>query len=314
MEELLDETMMDISVNTTRKILNSFLEKGWLERRRNPKYKWDKTYQYRVNLIKIEGDLNKIGYHIQGSKLTLRSVKIDTSKYQNGDSDISNLNDRTIKIDRAIPETTTENTKETTPGSATYSGKLSSSTSKYLSQPEKSNETNFSTPEGSTGGRPAKFDKSTEDSPVHPYMVGSWKIPAKDNTDIILRMLVKISESNGVRLSDTDIDGLIDNTFRQWERLKEFLYHIQQDKHLNESQKQILFEHLYNGIKNQKLDDGYKRKIKHHLMRYFNITLESDEYDLGSCKPVPDSTSNFDLPKLNQEVPEMVESFDDYFN
>ena len=210
-----------------------------------------------------------------------------------------------------------KNIRESETESSTSSQNFSSTTlkEKTVKPSVTKGEQSISSPdEVVTGGRPAKIDRSTEDSPVHPYMVKGWKTQAKDNTDIILRMLVNISESNGVRLSDTDIDGLIDNTFRQWGRLEQLFYKIQQDKHLNESQKQILLEHLYDGIKNQKLDDGYKRKIKHHLMRYFNIKLDSDEYDLGNRKPVPDSTSKFDLPNISQEVPEIMESFDDYFN
>ena len=41
----------------------------------NPKYKWDKTYQYRVNLYKIQLDLGKMGYVLEGYKL-LPNIKI----------------------------------------------------------------------------------------------------------------------------------------------------------------------------------------------------------------------------------------------
>ena len=40
------------------------VDMGYLDIRNNPKYRWDRTYQYRVNIIKIEKDLAQIGYSI----------------------------------------------------------------------------------------------------------------------------------------------------------------------------------------------------------------------------------------------------------
>ncbi len=51
-------------------------------------YKWDKTKQYRVNLIKIRSDLNVLGYELQGYKFELKipanPVKSEPKKFRFG--------------------------------------------------------------------------------------------------------------------------------------------------------------------------------------------------------------------------------------
>lgn len=65
-EELNEELMMNLSNATMRKYIKQLVENGWLQERRNPKYKWDKTLQYRVNLFKIQIDLHQLGYALEG--------------------------------------------------------------------------------------------------------------------------------------------------------------------------------------------------------------------------------------------------------
>ena len=74
-EELNDELMIGMSVPTIRKYIKQLVEKGYLIQRRNPKYKWDKTMQYRVDLYKVQLDLGKMGYVLEGFKL-LPNIKI----------------------------------------------------------------------------------------------------------------------------------------------------------------------------------------------------------------------------------------------
>jgi len=59
---LKEETMLPLSTQTIRNHLKELVKKGWLEERRNPEDKWDKSLQYRVNLIKILNDLRNQGY------------------------------------------------------------------------------------------------------------------------------------------------------------------------------------------------------------------------------------------------------------
>lgn len=67
--EMIDDTMLTISRKTMDRIFESLVDNKWLDRRRNPKYKWDKTWQYRVNLYKIQSDLLKLGYNLEGYSL-----------------------------------------------------------------------------------------------------------------------------------------------------------------------------------------------------------------------------------------------------
>ena len=74
-EDLNEELMIGMSVPTIRKYIKQLVEQGYLIQRKNPKYKWDKTMQYRVDLYKIQLDLGKMGYVLEGFKL-LPNIKI----------------------------------------------------------------------------------------------------------------------------------------------------------------------------------------------------------------------------------------------
>ena len=68
-EDLNEELMIGMSTPTIRKYIKQLVEKGYLVQRKNPKYKWDKTIQYRVDLYKIQLDLGKLGYALEGYRL-----------------------------------------------------------------------------------------------------------------------------------------------------------------------------------------------------------------------------------------------------
>ena len=44
---------------------------GYISKRNNPKYKWDRTLQYRVNLVNIAKDLKKNGYPLSDYKIEI---------------------------------------------------------------------------------------------------------------------------------------------------------------------------------------------------------------------------------------------------
>lgn len=92
-EELKDECMfvtMKKEVSTKVKdatilqYIDYLVKNNWLERRNNPKYKWDRTYQYRVNLLKIISDLLPLGYILQDYKVPLALIisQLQKSKMQ----------------------------------------------------------------------------------------------------------------------------------------------------------------------------------------------------------------------------------------
>ena len=143
--ELAEETMLGLKETAMRTHISYLVDQGWLSRRRNPEEKWDKTFQYRVNLIKIQVDLFKLGYVLEGYKHPFSSVEImrilsvenlknpearnsthrtsenelRDSKNEDRTTDIevgSSENDlRSIEKRGAIPETITKITSETTP-------------------------------------------------------------------------------------------------------------------------------------------------------------------------------------------------------
>ena len=68
------ELMINISPKTLTKHIRELIERGFIFARTNPKYKWDKTLQYRVNFLQIIHDLNLIGYPLEGYK-TLAAIE-----------------------------------------------------------------------------------------------------------------------------------------------------------------------------------------------------------------------------------------------
>lgn len=68
-EELSEELMTGMSKSTIGRYIKELVSAGYLHQRRNPKYKWDKTMQYRVNLYKVQLDLAKLCYALEGYRL-----------------------------------------------------------------------------------------------------------------------------------------------------------------------------------------------------------------------------------------------------
>ena len=95
-EEMKEECMFEKSVSTVERIIKDLVDKGWLDRRRNPKYKWDKTYQYRVNILKIQHDLMKLGYSLDDYSLgdLPREILNEASNPQNEESNLQNADSK----------------------------------------------------------------------------------------------------------------------------------------------------------------------------------------------------------------------------
>lgn len=103
---LSDETMLGLSISNMRKHIRSLVAAGFIQERKNPKYKWDKTMQYRVNLNAIQSALHKAGYTLEGYRMneTFSNLKSPSSKTE----------DQLSQNRTAIPKTTAETTTETT--------------------------------------------------------------------------------------------------------------------------------------------------------------------------------------------------------
>src|SRR5699024_9569919 len=106
-EELAEEVMLGVSPNTIRKYLGKIVEKNYIKRRNNPRYKWDKTLQYRVNLVKVILDLSNLGYPIDDYKQLLRMKENDTSSKQTVSPNVEKRDSKHNGC-AAIPEITTE--------------------------------------------------------------------------------------------------------------------------------------------------------------------------------------------------------------
>jgi len=91
------------------------VDNNWLDERNNPKYKWDRTLQYRVNIKQIQIDLYKLGYVLEDYPLQFNPAEITIScNRQKGKMDKEKSKNHSGKKEKAIPETTTEITTKTT--------------------------------------------------------------------------------------------------------------------------------------------------------------------------------------------------------
>ncbi|MGL5243724.1 MAG: hypothetical protein ACRC7R_00925, partial [Sarcina sp.] len=83
--ELKTELMDIVSEKTINRKIDSLVQKGYLDRRNNPIIKYDRTYQYRVNLKKIMLDLLPLGYSIDGYKIPLDFLEMAISLNRKSD-------------------------------------------------------------------------------------------------------------------------------------------------------------------------------------------------------------------------------------
>ena len=105
-EELSEELMTGMSKSTIGRYIKQLVEKGYLHQRRNPKYKWDKTMQYRVDLYKVQLDLAKLGYALEGYRL-LPNIQIVENV---------ELEEEVFEEVESVVETISENKKSLTYG------------------------------------------------------------------------------------------------------------------------------------------------------------------------------------------------------
>ncbi len=122
-DELSEETMLKLSRTAIRTHIKSLVEMGFVNERNNPKYKWDKIKQYRVNLAYISSVLKEKGYTLENYSFDvdesrspenesrspeneLRSPDSESRSKYNYTSESNNLT--------AIPEITTETNTKTT--------------------------------------------------------------------------------------------------------------------------------------------------------------------------------------------------------
>lgn len=92
-KELSDEVMIG-SHDTVARKLAELVKDGWIKRRNNPNYTWDRTYQYRPAIREIQIALQELGYALDGYPLVINRECITQSAESNA------------QPASAIPETT----------------------------------------------------------------------------------------------------------------------------------------------------------------------------------------------------------------
>lgn len=103
-EELADEVMLGLSASQIRRYISELVDMGYISKRNNPKYKWDRTLQYRVNLVNIAKDLKKNGYPLSDYKIEIP----ENEKFNAHECAINNepTKNQTQAGDEAIPKNT----------------------------------------------------------------------------------------------------------------------------------------------------------------------------------------------------------------
>lgn len=66
-EELSRETLLCLSPRSIRTHLKRLITSGWIEERTDPQYRFDRTKQYKVNISKVQSNLQNKGYTLEGS-------------------------------------------------------------------------------------------------------------------------------------------------------------------------------------------------------------------------------------------------------
>ncbi len=110
-KELAEEIMVKpLSDDTINRRIAEIVESGWLEQRRNPKHKWDRTYQYRPAIRKIQSDLQALGFALEGYPLLIENSAIpqDAESEPQDAEMISPDAESNLDGAEALPETTTE--------------------------------------------------------------------------------------------------------------------------------------------------------------------------------------------------------------
>lgn len=75
-EELRDELMLvKVSAQTVRRRVDDLVEQGWLLKRSNPHNSWDKTPQYRPDILKLQYELYLLGFALDGYPLLISPEK-----------------------------------------------------------------------------------------------------------------------------------------------------------------------------------------------------------------------------------------------
>ena len=108
-QQLGAETMLGLADESIRRHLSRIVSNGWLMMRDNPTHRWDRTKQYRLDLKKIEADLEALGWSL--TEWSKKGSDERCNPHQAG-IDSTPVGTRATENVGAIPEITTETTSE----------------------------------------------------------------------------------------------------------------------------------------------------------------------------------------------------------
>ncbi|MEZ4529224.1 MAG: hypothetical protein R2941_25220 [Desulfobacterales bacterium] len=112
--QLSQELMLGVSDQTIARYMKELIALGFVQERSNPVHRWDRTRQYRVDMVRVQKSLSEKGYSLSG---WLVPAAPSFSKMENADSDLEIQTEKTENVNfhfgNAIPETTTETETET---------------------------------------------------------------------------------------------------------------------------------------------------------------------------------------------------------
>jgi hypothetical protein len=111
-EDLADETMLGLSSASIRKYIIFLENMGYISERENPKHKWDRTKQYRVNMINVIQALTKKGYTLEGYKTNFQLLFSNLAFLEIENQSLK-IENQSVKNSNAIPYTTPETPSET---------------------------------------------------------------------------------------------------------------------------------------------------------------------------------------------------------
>lgn len=103
-DELSEEIMLGLSASQVRRYVRDLVDMGFISKRNNPKYKWDRTLQYRVNLVNIAKALKEKGYPLSEYKIELPD---DLSNVHGCAINDPHMENQSVSDAYTIPETTT---------------------------------------------------------------------------------------------------------------------------------------------------------------------------------------------------------------
>jgi hypothetical protein len=111
--QLKHELMTSRSEKTIGRHLEQLVELGFISRKKNEKYKFDKKYKFRVNILNIINELNEHGYEMLDYKFEFQNVASKKPNVLPTGQNVPSTPTNDVAIAEIITEITTENINKT---------------------------------------------------------------------------------------------------------------------------------------------------------------------------------------------------------